>query len=157
MLPQTNYTKRLQAKEQTCSSISFYWSLSRKLPELNCHNIFLASSAYSESFDEIFEKGSLPSQPSFYVNVPSAIDSSAAPEGKESLVVLVPCGPLRTKEKPGVANDREEFKEVKERAKRQVLETLKDRLGVDIESLIVHEMVNGEFDDSIGAKKSSCF
>lgn len=144
MLPRTSYTKTLEKKEQTCSSISFYWSLTQKVPELGPHNIFLASSKYSESFDEIFEKGSLPVQPSFYVNVPSSIDSTAAPSGRETLVILVPCGPLRTEQKIGVASNRDEFKETLKRARRQVLETLKERLGRDIEELIDYEIVNGE-------------
>lgn len=42
---------------------------------------------------------------------------------------------------------REEFKGVTERARRQVLETLKKRLGgVDIEPLIEQEVVNDPFD-----------
>ena len=66
------------------------------------------------------------------------------------MVVLVPCGPLPQKGKAGQETgpmSREEFKGVTERARRQVLETLKKRLGgVDIEPLIEQEVVNDPFD-----------
>lgn len=31
----------------------------------------------------------MPSDPSFYVNIPSRVDPSAAPEGKDAVIVLV--------------------------------------------------------------------
>jgi phytoene dehydrogenase-like protein len=58
------------------------------IPELETHNVFLASE-FQDSFDAIFKRQSIPKEPSFYVNVPSRIDPSAAPEGKDSVVVLV--------------------------------------------------------------------
>ncbi|KAI7035512.1 Phytoene, partial [Hortaea werneckii] len=72
---------------------SFYWGLSRTVPELGAHNIFLADE-YKESFDSIFKRHLIPDEPSFYVNVPSRVDASAAPEGTDSVVVLVPVGHL---------------------------------------------------------------
>jgi phytoene desaturase (3,4-didehydrolycopene-forming) len=86
-------SKSLQTKDASCSSISFYWSLGRKVPELSTHNIFLAEE-YQESFDSIFDKHTLPDEPSFYVNVPSRVDPTAAPEGCDSVIVLVPVGHL---------------------------------------------------------------
>jgi phytoene desaturase (3,4-didehydrolycopene-forming) len=84
-------------KEGSCSSISFYWALSKTIPELTTHNIFLAD-AYRDSFDAIFKRQSIPKDPSFYVNLPSRIDPSAAPEGCDAVVVLVPvCHLLKSK------------------------------------------------------------
>lgn len=93
------YAKSLQKRDASCSSISFYWSLSAKVPELTTHNIFLADE-YRESFDSIFHRQSIPKDPSFYVNVPSRIDPTAAPEGKDALVVLVPVGHLLNSSSP---------------------------------------------------------
>ncbi|KAN0061863.1 hypothetical protein ACQY0O_005857 [Thecaphora frezii] len=151
LLPPSSYAKRLRSKDQTCSSISFYWALSSVVPELGGHNIFLAD-AYQESFDEIFRDGDTPSEPSFYVNVPSRLDPSAAPTGKDTLVVLVPCGPISIPEKPAGdrakgAHTRAQFQAAKERARAQVLETLQRRLNrPDFASLIEHEIVNDPFD-----------
>jgi phytoene desaturase (3,4-didehydrolycopene-forming) len=88
---QKTQAQALSTRAGSCSSISFYWSLSRKIPQLNAHNIFLAD-AYRESFDSIFTDQNIPSEPSFYVNVPSRIDPSAAPEDRDTIVVLVPVG-----------------------------------------------------------------
>ncbi|KAF4635255.1 hypothetical protein G7Y89_g2859 [Cudoniella acicularis] len=90
-----SYASSLSKRAGSCSSISFYWSLSQKIPELTTHNIFLADE-YRESFDAIFDRQSIPHEPSFYVNVPSRIDPTAAPKGKDTLVVLVPVGHLKS-------------------------------------------------------------
>ena len=93
LLPPSSYADSLAQRPASCSSISFYWGLSQTVPELEAHNIFLADQ-YKESFDSIFKKHLIPDEPSFYVNVPSRVDSSAAPAGKDSVVVLVPVGHL---------------------------------------------------------------
>lgn len=98
----TQYANDLSNRPASCSSISFYWALSRTVPELKAHNIFLAKD-YRESFDSIFKKRMIPAEPSFYVNVPSRIDSTAAPDGRDSVVVLVPVGHL-VEEVSGLAN-----------------------------------------------------
>ncbi|KAK0568485.1 hypothetical protein OC861_001890 [Tilletia horrida] len=155
LLPPSRYARQLRSKAQTCSSISFYWALSKSLPQLTAHNIFLApSNVYSSSFDDIFQRGQLPTEPSFYVNVPSKLDRGAAPEGKETLVVLVPCGPIEQskeegKEMAGAARTRDGFVSVRERARRQVLETMEARLGLgqgELEKLIEHEYVHEPLD-----------
>lgn len=76
LLPPTSYGKSLgENSEFTSSSISFYWGMKRKMPEFHVHNIFLAEK-YKSSFDDIFKRHLLPEDPSFYINVPSRIDSS---------------------------------------------------------------------------------
>lgn len=103
VLAPTQYANGLSNRPASCSSISFYWALSRTVPELTTHNIFLDED-YKESFDSIFKKHLIPSGPSFYVNVPSRIDSTAAPDGRDSVVVLVPVGHL-VQEERGFANE----------------------------------------------------
>lgn len=149
LLPSSSYADILARKDQTCSSISFYWGLREAVPQLEGHNIFLAD-AYQDSFDDIFERGNLPKEPSFYINVPSRLDPSAAPAGKDTIVVLIPCGPLPQKGKAGQEHGpttREEFQQVTDRARRQVLETIEKRLGrSDFASLIEQEIINNPFD-----------
>ncbi|PHH82736.1 hypothetical protein CDD82_4992 [Ophiocordyceps australis] len=93
LLPPTPYARKLSQRDASCSSISFFWSFDRVIPELQGHNIFLAEQ-YRESFDAIFKQQKLPADPSFYVNIPSRLDPSAAPPGKDAAVVLVPAGHL---------------------------------------------------------------
>lgn len=153
LLPQTpgvrKYARSLRRKDSSCSSISFYWSLDRKVPELQTHNIFLADE-YRESFDAIFDRKSLPDEPSFYVNVPSRIDPSAAPEGRDSVIVLVPTGHLRGSSSSSSGLPREEEEEEEQdwpaliaRARRAVLATISARTGIpSLDKFIAHEAVN---------------
>ncbi|KAK4940414.1 ATP-binding cassette transporter CGR1, partial [Elasticomyces elasticus] len=89
----SSYAKSLSQRPASCSSISFYWALDTQIPQLSAHNIFLADE-YRESFDNIFKRQLIPNEPSFYVNVPSRVDASAAPRGTDAIVVLVPVGHL---------------------------------------------------------------
>lgn len=135
LLPKTKYAKRLGGQKLTSSSISYYWSMNRTVHQLKVHNIFLAEK-YKPSFDQIFNDHTLPDEPSFYINVPSRIDPSAAPEGKDTVVVLVPVGHI---------SDRldVDFDELVKRAREHVIETIEKRLKInDFRNMIEHEIVN---------------
>ncbi|KAK4513492.1 uncharacterized protein ATC70_005493 [Mucor velutinosus] len=140
LLPPCRWTQNtLASKKLTSSSISFYWSMSTKVPQLDVHNIFLAE-AYQESFDEIFKDFGLPSEASFYVNVPSRIDPSAAPDGKDSIIVLVPIGHMKSK--TGDATT-ENYPAMVNKARKMVLAVIERRLGMsNFADLIEHEQVN---------------
>ncbi|WVR07350.1 hypothetical protein IAU60_004391 [Kwoniella sp. DSM 27419] len=149
---------RLLNKPHSCSSISFYWAMDSKIPSLNAHNIFLAED-YQGSFDDIFKRKGMPREPSFYVNVPSRADPTAAPEGKDAVVVLVPVGHLLPQKK--TANGKEEtirtfskgsnepdldsqdWPSLVERARKQVIEVMEARLGMNgLRDKITWEEVN---------------
>lgn len=140
LLPPCRWTQNtLASKKLTSSSISFYWSMSTKVLQLDVHNIFLAE-AYQESFDEIFKDFGLPSEASFYVNVPSRIDPTAAPADKDSVIVLVPIGHMKSK--TGDATT-ENYPEMVKKARKMVLEVIERRLGMsNFADLIEHEQVN---------------
>ena len=147
LLPSTRFARSLQKRQASCSSISFYWALDRQFPELTAHNIFLAED-YQESFDSIFKKHLIPDQPSFYVNVPSRVDPSAAPPGCDSLVVLVPVGHLQgshtdahkgTKDSHGVTQD---WDAMVATARRTILHTIETRLHISLAPHIVDEAIN---------------
>jgi phytoene desaturase (3,4-didehydrolycopene-forming) len=112
-------------------------SLDRIIPELHTHNVFLADE-YQDSFDDIFKRQQIPKEPSFYVNVPTRIDPSAAPPGKDSVVVLVPCGHLL---EPDTTN-LQDWEAMIARARSAVLETIKLRTGIDLEPALVAEAIN---------------
>ncbi|KAF1841413.1 phytoene desaturase [Cucurbitaria berberidis CBS 394.84] len=147
LLPSTNFARSLLKRQASCSSISFYWALDRKFPELTAHNIFLAED-YKESFDSIFKKHQIPDQPSFYVNVPSRLDPSAAPEGCDSVVVLVPVGHLHdsttnshkgSQKTAGVTQD---WDTMVATARRTVLGTIETRLNISLGPHIIEEVIN---------------
>ncbi|KAK8016524.1 Phytoene desaturase [Apiospora rasikravindrae] len=168
LFPQTSATKKfaasLRERAGSCSSISFYWSLDRKVPELQTHNIFLADD-FKESFDDIFAKQSLPAEPSFYINVPSRIDPTAAPDGRDAVIALVPTGHLlKSKGHPksattenGMLRD-QDWPALVERARNSVLSTIEARTGcAPLKSLIQHEIVNDPFtwEDKFNLDKGS--
>ncbi|CZS98171.1 probable phytoene dehydrogenase AL-1 (carotenoid biosynthesis protein al-1) [Rhynchosporium agropyri] len=146
-----SYAKSLQKRDGSCSSISFYWALSQTIPELKTHNIFLADE-YRESFDAIFSRQSIPADPSFYVNVPSRVDPTAAPPGKDSIVVLVPVGHLlnsatskdtpTTSSGPGLLPE-QDWDTIVSSARKTILSTMESRTGCGpLSPLIIHEQIN---------------
>jgi phytoene desaturase (3,4-didehydrolycopene-forming) len=149
LLPQTDkvasYAKTLRAKDGSCGSISFYWALSRKVPELGTHNIFM-SDHYKSSFDRIFKDQNLPDEPSFYVNVPSRIDPTAAPEGCDAVIALVPCGHLLHSlgyEDEALPLEKQDWDALIAKARRTVLDTVAQRIGCErLDNYIIHEEVN---------------
>nr|XP_019044479.1 hypothetical protein I302_06390 [Kwoniella bestiolae CBS 10118]OCF23409.1 hypothetical protein I302_06390 [Kwoniella bestiolae CBS 10118] len=145
---------RLEDKPHSCSSISFYWALDSIIPSLNAHNIFLAED-YKGSFDDIFKRKGMPREPSFYVNVPSRVDPTAAPKNKDSLVILIPVGHLHNTKngEQGIRTfsngskepdqDSQDWPALVDRARKQVIEIMESRLGiVGLKDKIVWEGVN---------------
>ncbi len=113
------------------------------IPELLTHNVFLADD-YKDSFDDIFKRQQIPKEPSFYVNVPSRIDSSAAPTGRDSVVVLVPCGHLLEGGADRGLNpqDAQDWQAMISKARNAVFETVLQRTGADLRSHVVDEIIN---------------
>ncbi|KAK4705485.1 phytoene desaturase (3,4-didehydrolycopene-forming), partial [Phenoliferia sp. Uapishka_3] len=137
IFPPTPRAKRLAEKPVSCSSISFYWSMDRNIPSLGSHTIFLADE-YKESFDSIFKEHTIPNEPSFYVNVPTRVDPTASPEGKDSVVILVPVGHLSD-----VLPTSADWDVVVAKARQHVFDTLSSRLGLhDFPSWITEESMH---------------
>ena len=141
LLPPSAHAKSLSKRDASCSSISFYWAFDRIFPELETHNIFLAEH-YRESFDSIFKKHSIPDQPSFYVNVPSRVDPTAAPPGKDSMAVLVPIGHLQDDKGTGLSQESEDWKALVANTKATILSTIQARTGADLGAHLVSESIN---------------
>lgn len=143
LLPPSSYAKRLSKRQGSCSSISFYWAMDQVLPELHTHNVFLAEK-YKKSFDSIFKDQSLPDEPSFYVNVPSRVDSTAAPPGKDTVVVLCPVGHLMNDaDSKGLkANSNQDWEALVSKARDAIFNVVEARTGARLRSHVIHEMVN---------------
>jgi phytoene desaturase (3,4-didehydrolycopene-forming) len=140
LLPPSSRAVSYSKRPSSCSSISFYWAMDRVVPELTGHNIFLAEE-YRSSFDDIFKRQQIPADPSFYVNVPTRVDPSAAPAGKDTIVVLVPVGHLLdVPAHKGIPA--QDWPAMVDKARKIVLSTIKSRTGVDIRPYIAHEIVN---------------
>lgn len=142
LLPPSPQATQLKTRKASCSSISFYWAIDRKLDQLKTHNIFLAGD-YRASFDAIFVRQSLPDEPSFYVNVPSRVDPTAAPEGKDAVIVLVPIGHLVEEEgQAGLRRDAD-WDAIVNGARDVIIKAIEARTGIKgLNDMIVHESIN---------------
>ncbi|KAF2856546.1 Phytoene dehydrogenase-like protein, partial [Plenodomus tracheiphilus IPT5] len=148
LLPASSFSRSLLKRKASCSSISFYWALDRQFPQLTAHNIFLAED-YKESFDSIFKKHLIPDQPSFYVNVPSRVDPSAAPKNCDSIVVLVPVGHLQDsttnthKGSQGSSHGpTQDWETMVSTARNTILQTIESRLNISLANHIIKEEIN---------------
>jgi phytoene desaturase len=132
LLPDPSPAARLDGKKYTCSTITFYWGVKKKYPELGPHNVFL-SNDYRASFDRIFRDHTLPDDPSFYVHAPARLDPQAAPEGEDTLMVLVPVGSFNGEAAP-------DEPALIERARKTVISRLAELGLPDLEQNIKFEM-----------------
>ncbi|KAJ3354330.1 hypothetical protein HDU83_005485 [Entophlyctis luteolus] len=143
LFPPSPYSRNLQSKKMTCSTISFYWGLRQKLPPDNfhAHNVFIAED-YKESFDSIFKKFSLPDTPSFYIHVPSRMDPDCAPTNCEAVTVLVPTGILKFDSSP------ETIKRQVNGARETVIAAIQSRIPgcSNFEDWIISETINTPLD-----------
>lgn len=134
LLPDSDEAKQLEKKKYTCSTIMFYWGVDKRYPQIDHHNVFL-SNDYKSSFDTIFDQHNLPDEPSFYIHAPARTDPSAAPEGQDTLYVLVPVGHLDE-------NGRQDWQSMVERARKTVFERIDRQLGIkDLREHIKFETV----------------
>lgn len=86
--------KSLAKRPYSCSTFMLYLGLGKKY-DIPHHNIVFAED-YRKNVEQIFESGSLPGDPSIYIQNASVTDPSLAPEGKSTIYVLVPVPNLDT-------------------------------------------------------------
>jgi len=79
---------RYWRQERSTSALVFYWAVDRIVPGLGLHAIFF-SKDYKREFDEIFGTKSFPLEPTIYVHISSAANSSDAPEGCQNWFVMI--------------------------------------------------------------------
>jgi phytoene desaturase len=123
LLPENKEAKKLDNKLYTCSTIMFYWGVDREYPQIGHHNVFLGGD-YKASFDQIFNDHTLPEAPSFYVHAPARTDKDAAPNGQDTLYVLVPVGHLD-------ARSEQDWDALVGRARGTVFKRLANEMGAD--------------------------
>ncbi|MEF8779408.1 MAG: phytoene desaturase family protein [Haloferacaceae archaeon] len=89
------------------------------------HHTLLLPDDWDPHFERIFEEPAWPENPAIYVNVPSETDPEVAPDGCETLVVLVPIA-------PGLDDGPERRAQFRER----VLDAIDDYAGVELRGRI---------------------
>ena len=134
LLPDRVEAKKLENKLYTCSTIMFYWGVDKEYKQIAHHNVFLGGD-YKASFEKIFNEHTLPEVPSFYVHAPARTDKAAAPEGQETLYVLMPVGHLD-------ARSEQDWDAMVNRARETVFNRLAHEMGAsDLKEHIKFEIV----------------
>mmetsp|Transcript_16225 Transcript_16225/g.48604 ORF Transcript_16225/g.48604 Transcript_16225/m.48604 type:complete len:396 (+) Transcript_16225:696-1883(+) len=80
---------RLAAMEYSAGVISYCWALKRRAPALLHHNVFLSGKG-EEAWQRARSAEELQQFPNFYVHCPARTDPTAAPDGRDSVMVLLP-------------------------------------------------------------------
>ena len=81
--------KRLRKIQYSMSAFLLYIGVRKKYPQLKHHTLIL-SERYKGLIEDIFDNKVLPDDFSMYLHTPSQTDPAMAPEGCESLYVLIP-------------------------------------------------------------------
>lgn len=122
--------EKILRQPRSSSALIFYWGISGVFKELNMHNIFF-SNDYQEEFKFIFDGDKISNDPTIYVNITSQIQKEDAPEGCQNWFVMINV--------PG--NKGQDWDDLIEQARKDILQKLSLRLGQNIEALILNESV----------------
>ncbi len=84
--------KYWQTKTFAPSSLLFYVGFGRKIDNVEHHSLFFDTDFNIHARD-IYDNPRWPDEPLFYASFPSKTDASAAPEGREAGIFLIPLAP----------------------------------------------------------------
>ncbi|HLF33150.1 MAG TPA: phytoene desaturase family protein [Cyclobacteriaceae bacterium] len=96
LLPDKKKASQIEKKNYSCSAFVFHWGLDMTFPQLDLHNVFF-SGDYRKNLDRIFKSNSLGDHPDFYIYSPCRYDVTAAPQGQDSISVIIPAGNINRK------------------------------------------------------------
>jgi len=109
------------------SSLVFYLGIKGRLPNALHHNLFFDADFKLHS-KEIYTDPKWPTDPLFYMSVPSVTDAGIAPEGHENIFILIPIAP-----------DLKDTEETRQHYFSRVMERIKTVAGEDLIERIVYQ------------------
>jgi phytoene desaturase len=121
--------ERMDKKNWTMGYLTIYLGINTKLPTVDHHNYFLGSN-YEEYAARVMREPGLLEKPYYYVNVLSKHNEECAPEGSESLFIVVPVPNLQHKKD---WSDKDKIID-------SIIEDFSERVGIDIMPHIVTRM-----------------
>ncbi len=130
LLNELPHPEKILAQERSSSALIFYWGVKKSFPELDLHNIFF-SEDYEGEFKAIFEENNFSNDPTIYINISSKENPADAPQGCENWFVMVNA--------PG--NFDQDWEELKNRAKSNIIKKLNRQLNINLENLIEVEEI----------------
>lgn len=122
--------EKVLKQPRSSSALIFYWGINGTFPELDLHNIFFSEN-YEQEFDAIFTKQSVCDDPTIYINISSKEAPADAPKGCENWFVMINIP----------SNTGQDWDEIIQTAKKNILKKLHRMLGTDIEPFIACENI----------------
>ncbi len=130
LLKKQKAPEKIVTQPRSSAALIFYWGIEKEFPELDLHNIFF-SEDYKNEFATIFEKKNVCNDPTIYVNISSKEEKNDAPKGSENWFVMVNVP----------SNTGQNWDEIIQRTKKNIIEKLTRILNINIEKLINFEAV----------------
>ena len=130
LLPDAKQPERILRQPKSSSALIFYWGIKKSFSELGLHNIFF-SNDYRAEFEHLFQKKTIYSDPTVYLNITSKHKADDAPEGGENWFILV----------NAPNNEGQDWDELIEKTRQAVFKKLSHNLGVAIEELVECEEI----------------
>jgi phytoene desaturase len=128
LLPNEKHPENILNQEKSGSGLIFYWGIKNEFSGLGLHNIFFSDN-YKEEFKWQFDKQDIYKDPTIYINITSKNSHADAPAGCENWFVLI----------NAPNNKGQDWDEIIQRTKTNVLKKLSKVLKTDVASLIVAE------------------
>jgi phytoene desaturase len=128
LLPDIKFPEKVLNQPRSSSALIFYWGINKQFPKLDLHNI-LFSEDYKTEFDYLFNKKSLYSDPTVYINITSKYKPDDAPQGCENWFVMINAPHI----------EGQNWDELITQARQNIITKINHVLKTDIEPLIVAE------------------
>jgi phytoene desaturase len=141
--PEKTWTKKTIAP----SAFLIYLGLKQQIKPLEHHNLYFNPS-WQTHFRTVYKNPQWPTQPSYYVHVPTRTDSTLAPKGKDTLIILVP-----------VAPDLKDTPQIRHQFSTQVIHHLSQLTHTNIQNLIQcqHIFAHSDFTSHYHAYQGTAF
>lgn len=144
---QTYNKKYWESRIIAPSAFVAYVGIKKQLKKFKHHTLFLDKD-WASGFDEIFESKNAkwPTNPSYYLNIPSKTNKEMAPKGCETLFILVPLA-------PGL----KDTKELREKFYEKIMADLEKRAGESIKPFVETKRIFAvnDFRDDYNAYKGT--
>ncbi|WP_339625026.1 1-hydroxycarotenoid 3,4-desaturase CrtD [uncultured Winogradskyella sp.] len=122
--------EKILQQPRSSSALIFYWGITKQFPQLDLHNIFF-SEDYKKEFASIFEKKTVSSDPTVYINISSKEEPTDAPKGCENWFTMI-----------NVPSDEgQDWDAIITNARQNIIKKLSRLLGEDISKLIAFEEI----------------
>lgn len=130
LLPNAKHPDKILNQAKSGSGLIFYWGIKQEFKELGLHNIFF-SNDYKTEFEHQFQKKTIYSDPTIYLNITSKYKKDDAPEGCENWFILL----------NAPANEGQDWDKIIAEARQNVIDKLSRNLGVNVADLIENESI----------------